>query len=37
VIDVDIPFEKSKINDLVVETDKNSIENSTNKIIENFT
>ena len=36
VIDVDIPFEKSKINDLVVETDKNSIENSTNKIIENF-
>ena len=33
VIDVDIPFDQSSINDLVIETDKNSIEISTNKII----
>ena len=36
VIDVDIPFDQSSINDLVIETDKNSIEISTNKIIESI-
>ncbi len=36
VIDVDIPFDVSNINDLVVETDKDNIEISTNKIIKNI-
>jgi len=36
VIDVDIPFDQSTINDLVIETDKNNIEVSTNKIIESI-
>lgn len=36
VIDVDIPFEQSNINDLVVETDKNDIGISTKKILESF-
>ena len=36
VIDVDIPFDQSSINDLVIETDKNSIETSANKIIESI-
>ncbi len=36
VIDVDIPFDQSNINDLVIETDKDSIEVSTNKIIESI-
>ena len=36
VIDVDIPFDQSNINDLVIETDKDSIEISTNKIIESI-
>jgi len=36
VIDVDIPFDQSSINDLVIETDKDSIEISTNKIIESI-
>jgi len=36
VIDVDIPFDQSSINDLEIETDKNSIEISTNKIIESI-
>jgi adenylylsulfate kinase-like enzyme len=36
VIDVDIPFDQSSINDLVIETDKYSIEVSTNKIIESI-
>jgi len=34
VIDVDIPFDQSNINDLVVETDKDNIDKSTKKIIE---
>ena len=34
VVDVDIPFDQSSINDLVIETDKDNIEISTNKIIE---
>tara|TARA_A100001035_G_C27576350_1_gene405504 strand:+ start:53 stop:574 length:522 start_codon:yes stop_codon:yes gene_type:complete len=36
VIDVDIPFDQSNINDLVVETDKDDIEKSTKKIIESI-
>ena len=36
VIDVDIPFDQSNINDLVIETDKHNIEISTNKIIESL-
>ncbi len=36
VIDVDIPFDKSSINDLVIETDKDNVEISTNKIIESI-
>ena len=36
VIDVDIPFDQSNINDLVIETDKHNIEISTNKIIESI-
>lgn len=36
VIDVDIPFDNSSINDLVVETDKDNVEISTNKIIESI-
>lgn len=36
VIDVDIPFDQSSINDLVIETDKDSIKVSTNKIIESI-
>jgi cytidine diphosphoramidate kinase len=34
VIDVDIPFDPSNINDLIIETDKNNIDSSVNKIIE---
>jgi adenylylsulfate kinase-like enzyme len=34
VIDVDIPFDQSSINDLVVETDKHNVETSTQKILE---
>ena len=34
VVDVDIPFDQSNINDLVVETDKDNIDKSTKKIIE---
>ena len=34
VIDVDIPFDQSNINDLVIETDKDNIDKSTKKIIE---
>jgi len=33
VIDVDIPFEQSKINDLVIETDIDNVSDSVNKII----
>ena len=36
VIDVDIPFDQSKINDLIIDTDNNDVELSTNKIIESF-
>ena len=36
VIDVDIPFDESSINDLVVETDKDSIKVATNKIMESI-
>ena len=36
VIDVDIPFDQSNINDLIVETDKYDIEKSTKKIIESI-
>lgn len=36
VIDVDIPFDKSNIDDLIVETDKDDIEKTTKKIIESF-
>ena len=36
VIDVDIPFDQSKINDLIIDTDNNNVELSTNKIIESF-
>ena len=36
VIDVDIPFDQSNINDLIVETDKDDIEKSTKKIIESI-
>ena len=35
VIDVDIPFDKSNIDDLIVETDKDDIEKTT-KIVESF-
>tara|TARA_B110000459_G_C16487374_1_gene437175 strand:+ start:290 stop:808 length:519 start_codon:yes stop_codon:yes gene_type:complete len=34
VIDVDIPFEPSNINNLIIETDKDNIATSVNKIIE---
>ena len=34
VIDVDIPFDQSNINDLIIETDKNTVETSTDRIIE---
>ena len=34
VIDVDIPFDQSNINDLIIETDKKTVEVSTDKIIE---
>ena len=34
VIDVDIPFEPSNINNLIIETDKDSIVTSVNKIME---
>ncbi len=36
VIDVDIPFDQSRINDLVVETDNDDIVTSTKKIIESI-
>ncbi len=36
VIDVDIPFDQSNINDLIVETDTDDIEISTRKIIESL-
>jgi adenylylsulfate kinase len=36
VIDVDIPFDQSNINDLIVETDKDDIEKSAKKIIESI-
>ncbi len=36
VIDVDIPFDQSNINDLIVETDTDDIEISTRKIIESI-
>ena len=36
VIDVDIPFDQSNINDLIVETDKDDIEISTKKILESI-
>lgn len=36
VIDVDIPFDQSNINDLIVETDKYDIEKSVKKIIESI-
>ena len=34
VIDVDIPFDSSNINNLIIETDKDSIVTSVNKIME---
>jgi len=36
VIDVDIPFDQSQINDLVIETDKHDIDISTKKILESI-
>ena len=36
VIDVDIPFDQSKINDLIIDTDNNDVEFSANKIIESL-
>ena len=36
VIDVDIPFDQSRINDLIIDTDNNDVEFSANKIIESL-
>ncbi len=36
VVDVDIPFDQSEINDLVIETDKYNIDKSANKILESI-
>ena len=36
VIDVDIPFDQSSINDLIIDTDNNDVEFSANKIIESL-
>ena len=36
VIDVDIPFDHSQINDLVIETDKHDIDISSKKILESI-